>query len=401
MITEMKLHQYRRNINLINEGARLIESDPYKSQKTIGRVLSIEPGISEGWFNLAIALHEQRKIESAIKAYEIALERSNKPLKEARNNLAQDLLLSGNMKEGWKLYEQRLDISKTNFQVYDELYGTAWRGFKDNRKCTHLQVIAEQGLGDTIQFCRLMKLLEQKNIKASLFCQDSLVSLLRSSTTIKSVKLSLKNHVKHTRWCALMSLPYILELDVTEDLNGQPYIQLDEKHIEKWRSKFKRKKKHKLIGIHWQGNPDFEKKTYSKGRSIPYKYFKKLSEIENVEFLSLQKGKGKEQMESNIGLRFVDGQKEFDETMNFEDTAGALANCDLLISADSSVVHLAGAMGIPVWVLLKWVPEWRWGLSSSKSIWYNSARLLRQTRKNDWEGVMSVVKDELINSLQT
>ncbi len=99
-------------------------------------------------------------------------------------------------------------------------------------------------------------------------------------------------------------------------------------------------------------------------------------------------------------MPFVAGQKEFDETMDFRDTSAVLANCDLLLSADSSVVHLAGAMGTPVWIALSWIPEWRWGLEGQTTPWYQSARLFRQPHAGNWKAVVSDIRKELISISQ-
>ena len=126
---------------------------------------------------------------------------------------------------------------------------------------------------------------------------------------------------------------------------------------------------------------------------MPFEAWMRLSGIPNVEFLSIQKGAGREQMQmcSDVGLSFVAGQDDFDASFDFQDTAAVLANCDLLLSADSSVVHLAGAMGLPVWVALSWVPEWRWGLNGTSTPWYSSARLFRQPQPGDWPSVIEAM----------
>ena len=121
---------------------------------------------------------------------------------------------------------------------------------------------------------------------------------------------------------------------------------------------------------------------------MPFKALCGLKEIEEVEFVSVQKGAGSEQLQLDAGLNFVAGQEEVSASMSFIDTAAILKNCDLLISADSGVVHLAGAMGIPTWVALCFVPEWRWGLYATRSPWYSSLRLFRQPSHGNWQAVI-------------
>ena len=122
-----------------------------------------------------------------------------------------------------------------------------------------------------------------------------------------------------------------------------------------------------------------------------------LKDLEGVEFVSIQKGAGSEQLRTDAGLSFVAGQGDFDASFDFRDTGAVLANCDLLISADSGVVHLAGALGVPTWVPLRWIPEWRWLLDGEATHWYDSVRLFRQPRNGDWDSVVDRIKGELKN----
>ena len=143
-----------------------------------------------------------------------------------------------------------------------------------------------------------------------------------------------------------------------------------------------------MIALHWQGNPGHEHSLYSRGRSLPFEQLLPLGQLADVEFVSIQKGAGSEQFQTNSELTFVAGQKSVSQSMDFKDTAAVLANCDLLISSDSAVAHLAGAMGIPTWLALRWIPEWRWGLEGECTAWYDSVHLFRQPRNGDWDAVI-------------
>jgi hypothetical protein len=151
----------------------------------------------------------------------------------------------------------------------------------------------------------------------------------------------------------------------------------------------------RLIALHWQGKPGHEHSLYSRGRSMTLADWLPLRQLENVEFLSVQKGEAAEQLQQAHGLPMVAGQAAFSETLDFRETAAVLANCDLLLSSDSGVVHLAGALGVPTWVALRWIPEWRWGLSGSRTPWYASLRLFRQQRDGDWAGVVAEITREI------
>ena len=143
--------------------------------------------------------------------------------------------------------------------------------------------------------------------------------------------------------------------------------------------------------MHWQGNIEHEQKIYSLGRSFSFNELLQLKGLKNTEFIAIQKGTGLNQLRLDAGLPFVQGQETFNQTMDFRDTAAVIANCDLVISSDSGVVHLAGAMGVPCWVGLRWIPEWRWGLSGTTSGWYDSVRLFRQPRQGDWGSVFKAM----------
>lgn len=129
---------------------------------------------------------------------------------------------------------------------------------------------------------------------------------------------------------------------------------------------------------------------------MPFQVLQPLAKLAAVEFVSVQKGPGSEQLVINGSLPFVQGQAAVSANMDFRDTAAVLANCDLLISSDSGVVHLAGALGIPTWVALCHVPEWRWGLHTERTPWYPSLRLFRQARAGDWKAVIHAMSQRWI-----
>ncbi len=120
-----------------------------------------------------------------------------------------------------------------------------------------------------------------------------------------------------------------------------------------------------------------------------------LAQCPGLELVSIQKGPGSEQLQQHPTLPWVAGQAAVSASLDFGDTAAILANCDLLISADSGVVHLAGAMGVPTWVALRWIPEWRWLLEGDNTPWYASVRLFRQPRDGDWASVVQRIVREL------
>ena len=380
----------------VNRGAELIATDPALAQRCISHGIQQIPEQGIAWFNLGLALHQRRRIPAAIRAYRWALNATQPPTAQATRNLAQDLLLSGEFQEGWQLYETRFQqADSSDFSLYAQNYGPAWQGFADPRPCQTLLVVGEQGLGDALQFCRLLTSLQQRGIQTSFFCPEPLAPLLRAGTKLGEITLMLGQQGPAVRWCPLMSLPHRLGLDAASIPSGAGYLRPEPERVSQWGQRLQRQANKRLIALHWQGNPKFERKLYSRGRSMPFEALLGLRDLEGVEFLSIQKGAGSEQLRTDAGLTFVAGQAAFDASFDFRDTAAALANCDLLISADSSVVHLAGAMGVPVWIALSWVPEWRWGLEGSTTPWYASARLFRQPHHGDWTAVVRAMAEAL------
>ena len=375
-----------------NQGGELLYSDPRMGQRLIAQAVKHEPNEGICWFNLGIALHQQQKIQACIRAYQIALKTPEPPYKSIHRNLAQDLLLTGRFKEGWELYEQRFRPRQNEFFI--NLLCSPWQGPEREGLPSHLVLAAEQGFGDTLQFCRYGLLLQAQGIRITLFCQPQLVELLRSHTDLKDVvsEVNLEQLEEGSRWCPLMSLPHRLKTEKNSIPAPRCYFKASTRRVEHWRRILRKKPGTTLIGLHWQGNPKHEKSLYSRGRSIPFQAFGALSGLQGVEFVSLQKGSGSEQRDTSVLMPFVDGQAQFDASMDFCDTAAVLQLCDLVISADSGIVHLAGGLGRPTWVILRWVPEWRWLLNGDETPWYQTLRLFRQPEDGAWMPVMADIR---------
>jgi ADP-heptose:LPS heptosyltransferase len=150
-----------------------------------------------------------------------------------------------------------------------------------------------------------------------------------------------------------------------------------------------------IIGINWQGNPNTEKEEL-RGRSLPLETFAPIANFQNFSLLSLQKGFGSEQLPTcSFRDRFVTCQDQVNEAWDFLETTAIIANCDLVITSDTSVAHLAGGMGKTIWLLLQRVPDWRWGMESDTTFWYPTMRLFRQKELGNWAEVVERVAAEL------
>lgn len=379
------------------QGGELLSSDPRLAQRLIGRGILGIPEEAVAYYNLGIGLHQQRRLDAAIRAYGLALSLPGAPLKEATNNLAQDLMLNGAWQEGWRHYGQRFERRPGQHAFFEEHFGPAWGGPGDGAANQPLLLVAEQGLGDTLQFCRLALMLQERGHPVSLFGQTALLPLLRESSQLQQVldRLDPADLPRGCRWFPLMSLAPLLLPQPRKIPYAAGYLQAHPKRVEAWGQRLQRRPGQRLIALHWQGNPGHENSLYSRGRSMQFEQWLPLAQLQGMEFLSIQKGAGSEQLRLDAGLPFVAGQGDFSATLDFRDTAAVLANCDLLLSADSGVVHLAGALGLPAWVALRWIPEWRWGLEGSSTPWYQSVRLFRQPRNGDWTSVVQAMATAL------
>jgi hypothetical protein len=190
-----------------------------------------------------------------------------------------------------------------------------------------------------------------------------------------------------------MSVPFVLQMGL-DDIRAEapPYLAARQDLVERWRTRLPTDGLR--VGIAWQGDP---KGKIDLGRSIPARAFAPLARMEGVTLISLQKNDGVDQLRDlPADMRIV----SFDDLDRgpdaFLDTAAIMMNLDLVITSDTSIAHLAGALGRPVWVALKHVPDWRWMLERSDSPWYPSMRLFRQSRPNDWDGVTSQIATALM-----
>ena len=269
-----------------------------------------------------------------------------------------------------------------------------WQGepLNPNEK---LLVVTEQGLGDTIQFMRYIPYLKAQGIDLSFCAQTKLHDLIKASGIIsKPLTPEEGNEVKEGKWISLLSVPQFLDITPDNPVITEPYIHSSIEQNAKWRNLLSKEKK-TIIGINWQGNTNIEKRSL-RGRSFPLEIFSSVAENNDCRFLSLQKGFGSEQLETcSFKDKFVQCQDQVNKTWGFLDTAAMIDSCDLVITSDTSVAHLAAGMGKLTWCLLHYVPDWRWGINGETTFWYPSMKLFRQQKRDNWMGVMEKLVIEL------
>ena len=355
--------------------------------------LQLKSNYPEAHNNLGNALKEQGDLTAAIASYNKALElKPNHP--DAHNNLSLTELLTGNYKNGWIRYEYRFQAKSGKAIVDATPPSQQWNG-EEITKGSKLLLVSEQGLGDTLQFMRYATALRMQGASVSLCAPPKMHTLIQVSGIEQSpVTPKQANQVSEGQWIPLLSVPKHLDVSPGNPVINEPYIKTTDELIAKWAGTLEAEQR-PVIGINWQGNPKTEK-TGLRGRSISLEAFAPITGTSQISLLSLQKGFGSEQLETcSFKDRFVSCQDQINDTWDFLETAAIISNCDLVITSDTSVAHLAGGMGKTTWLLLHKVPDWRWGLEGDTSFWYPSMRLFRQSERGNWDEVMERVAEEL------
>lgn len=357
------------------------------SETTVRRALRLDPAHVPALCNLGNLLLDDARYGEAATCYRRALaERPNQA--EAHKNLGVTLLTLGDLREGYREYEWR-NIAENLLDMKGELRWPRWQG--EDLKGRSLLAITEQGFGDVIHFARYGRLIEQLGGRMALTCQAPLVRLMRSADGVAQVVGQGDPLPQVDFWAPLMSLPLHFGTDLTNTPTPIPYIRGEPELVEAWRATLPPPAAGSLrVGIVWAGNP---KHKNDHNRSLPLPLLDGLLREPGVRFVSLQRDMrpGDEAvLEHHPGLI-----RAGERVSTFADTAAILENLDLVISVDTAIVHLAGAMGKPVWTLIPLVPDWRWMLGRTDSPWYPTLRLYRQPRRGDWDSVITQVREHL------
>jgi tetratricopeptide (TPR) repeat protein len=307
---------------------------------------------------------------------------------EAHYHRGSARLLGGQFKDGFADFEYRWRAADCGFDR-PEIDAPEWRGEALAGK--RILVFSEQGMGDTIQFARFLPLLAREGARVTFLCHPNLVRLMTSMGGDFDIIASMEAARRYDAQCALMSLPHRMGIGLSDIPVSVPYLHAEAARIAHWRAQigdrgFK-------VGIAWQGNPIGQ---IDKGRSIPLACFAPLSQIPGVRLISLQRKHGLDQLVRLPQGMSVETLGDFDSGDDaFVDTAAIMRCLDLVVTSDTAVPHLAGALGVPAWVALKHVPDWRWMLDRGDNPWYSSLRLFRQAAPDGWNGVFAQIAQEL------
>ena len=341
------------------------------------KAIALKPDYAEAYSNRGLALQELKQFEAAVPSYDKAI--ALKPdFAEAYWNKSLLLLLIGEFRQGFNSYEWRWEtkeISKFKRNFSQPL----WLGVESLSDKTIL-LHAEQGLGDTIQFCRYVKMVSDLGAKVIFEVQRPLVRLLKDLPGVSTLIAKGDALPEFDFHCPLMSLPLAFKTDLKLIPSAKNYLEAEVERVAYWKDRIKGGGL--KIGISWQGSQGTK---VDIGRSFELELFENIAALPNVQLISLQKGYGSEQLRNMPnGMQVVDLGDELDADCAFLDTAAVMMNLDLVITCDTAIGHLAGALGIKTWVALKFVPDWRWMLDRQDSPWYPSLKLYRQEKMDDW-----------------
>ena len=399
----MKQNRYREALVSLEESARL------------------KPGMPEAYNNIGVALAEEGHYEAALEKYEqsLALRPKNPEALfnvgnvhvklgnvdqaqayfkraialrpdygEAHHNHSACLLLKGNYDDGLPEYEWRFcSRDYPGFRLRWKL----WNG--EPLAGRTLVLAAEQGIGDTLQFVRYAPLIKKLGARVLVACGKSQHTILSRTSGIDGFTTADEPSVEADFSVPMMSVPHRMRTTLETIPAEVPYLFADPALVEKWRERLNGYEGFK-VGLVWQGNPDCPG---DQSRSFKLAGYAPLAKVPGVRFFSLQKGAGAEQLQEFAATwPIVDFGDELDADAGaFMDTAAIMKNLDLVISSDTAAVHLAGALGVPVWMPLQYVPDWRWMLDGETNPWYPTMRIFRQPKLADWDPVFERVASEL------
>ncbi len=348
------------------------------------RAVALRPSDPVCLHNLAVILYERLEPEASIAAADQAL-LMNPDLPGAHFAAAEALLLLGQMERGWEEYEWRFRIPNGG-ESMPKTGKPDWNGepFDD----ATLLLVADQGFGDVIQFCRYIPWVMQRCPDMAVACPAEIVPILRQ--LLPTTRL-----FQHWRDCppfraiqALSGLPRLHGTRLDNVPAPIPYLRAHPDRLAQWSDRLRRLAPAGLrrVGIVWAGRPTHAN---DRRRSASLALFAPLAALPNLALVSLQKGPPTEQAGSYFGRAPLINIGA--EVKDYDDTMALLACLDLVVTVDTSVGHLAAAMGKPVWILLAHAPDWRWLLEREDSPWYPTVQLFRQTEAGDWGGVFARV----------
>lgn len=384
-------------IGHFNLGNVLGERGYFPAAEThLRRAVQIKPDSIDANYYLGVALKEQGKLAESIEWLENVL-RLDPEHKDAHFYRSMVWLQLGEFERGWPEYEWRWAQEDAVPRHFPQ---PLWDGSPLDGKTLLLH--AEQGYGDILQFCRYVPLVKEhqatKDSKVIFEAPERLVPMVSTVGGYDQMVEQESGLPPFDLQCPLMTLPRIFGTTLVNVPNKVPYLSAKKSLVTKWKKELQKSKGFK-IGITWQGNPNFKGDRY---RSFPLACFRPLAALPGVQLISLQSGPGTEQTPEFVEqFSLLELGPRLDKNVGgFMDTAAVMRNLDLVICPNTAAAHLAGALGVPVWVPLSTVPEWRFLMDRDDSPWYPTMRVFRQREQDNWTEVFERMKGELEKLLE-
>ncbi len=385
----LSIEYFEKAIKIDNQKYQYFNSKGISFQKLLNyekadfcykKAIKLNNNYAKAYSNLGLLNQRSGFFEEALNYFNIALDKDPQDY-EILYNKSICLLENGNFKDGLSYYKWRqsgkfLKNDKFNLKNIN------------NRK---ILITCDQGLGDIILLTRFVKLLSSYGAKVTFEIPESMTELFKclSSTIIVTSKVN--NYSNFDYKCSLGDLFEIFKINKSNIPLTKSYLEIENKWIKKWKIKLDKNKIN--VGIAWQGKKGGP---LDEGRSFNLNNFERISKISNLKLVSLQKNDGVEQIDNfNKKNTIINFNNILDIESKFMDTAGLMKNLDLVITSDTSIVHLAGALGINTWLLLQKYPFWYWQTDGQNSIWYDSVKIYKQEENHDWQSLFLKIEEEL------
>lgn len=365
-----------------------------ESDSAFQKAIDQQPGYFNAYRNRGTLHAWTGRIDLAFKYYYQAMELQPDDA-ELHRNLGVIHLLQGNFEEGWREYRYRWQCREAIQHNYAQ---PKWTG--QDLKGKTILLYSEQGLGDTIHFVRFAKVLKDRGARTILNMQAQLLALMQGCSGIDSIVPNTWGVSEPFDYhCSLLDVADVLGIHAGNIPADVPYIRLPENLVAYWRTQVTRMlpPARMRVGLVWQGNAEHQADMF---RSFPLRELETLCHVEGIQLISLQFGKGSEQLEDWQGSQPIHALPgNLDQSSGaFMDTAAILQHLDWIVTSDTSLAHLAGALARPTMVMLGYTPDWRWLLDREDSPWYPTVRLFRQSRVGDWSTVANQVRQALEQS---
>lgn len=356
------------------------------------KALALHPAFAPAWSNVGLDMHKLGHLDEALDAFNRALA-LDAGLVQARFSRALVLLARGDYAQGWAEYEWRLRCPEhaAGYRL-PRMAGSPrqWQGEPLAGK--RMLLIAEQGIGDTLQFIRYAGALARQGASLSLYIRQAHVArLLRETCGLTDVHTGEKEIPARDYWCHVLSLPRLCGTRSLATVPAEvPYLEAPADRRAYWRQRLDAVPAQVRIGLAWAGSPD---NPDDRNRSCPFEVLATLFDLPGVAWVNLQLGPEREKLRTSQAPVLDWG----DEQTDYAETAALISGLDLIVTVDTSIAHAAGALASPVWVMLQHVADFRWLLARADSPWYPTARLFRQPASGEWPAVAAAMKAALVH----